>query len=171
VVVDTNVPLAANGANQPTPECIAATTAAIGELLADRARLALDGGRRILEEYGHKLRPAGHPGIGDRFLKWVLINQANPGRCELVRLTPRQDDRDDFEEFPRARSLARFDRSDRKFVAVAAAHPGRPPILQALDSKWWGFRTALEECGILVEFLCPADIERLFRRRRRRPRV
>jgi len=30
--------------------------------------------------------------------------------------------------------------------------------LQAVDSKWWGWKEALSECGIEVIFLCPDDI-------------
>ena len=37
----------------------------------------------------------------------------------------------------------------------ANAHPDKPPILQATDSKWWGWKDALAEVGITVHFLCP----------------
>jgi hypothetical protein len=56
--------------------------------------------------------------------------------------------------------LADFDAPDRKFVAVAAAHADRPPILQAADSKWLDWQDALKEHGITVELLCPQDIRR-----------
>ena len=46
-----------------------------------------------------------------------------------------------------------------KFVAVDHAHKDKPPILQATDSKWWGWQGALKEVGIEVEFLCPKHIE------------
>ncbi len=96
--------------------------------------------------------------IGDAFLRWVLTNQANPNRCRQVPLTPSGSGYD-FEEFPSHPGLAQFDPSDRKFVAVAAACPGGPaPILQAADSKWWGWKEALEDCGVFVDFLCPQEI-------------
>ncbi|MHB8205526.1 MAG: hypothetical protein ACYDHG_17735 [Desulfomonilaceae bacterium] len=41
------------------------------------------------------------------------------------------------------------------FVAVAEAHPAKPPILQATDCKWLGWKNALEKEGIIVNFLCP----------------
>ncbi len=56
-----------------------------------------------------------------------------------------------------------------KFVAVAAAHPSRPPILQGFDSKWWGWRRALEESHIVVEFLCPEEIARKFEEKSTKP--
>ncbi len=46
-------------------------------------------------------------------------------------------------------------RSDRKFVAVANAHPDKPPIMHATDSKWWAWKDALKDVGITVHFLCP----------------
>ena len=61
--------------------------------------------------------------------------------------------------------MSKFDPSDRKFVAVANAHPGKPSILQATDSKWWGWKDALLECGIKVEFLCPAEIANAYKRK------
>ena len=47
-----------------------------------------------------------------------------------------------------------FDKSDQKFIAVAHAHPDKPVILQSSDSKWWGWKDALSEVGIDVQFLC-----------------
>ena len=47
-----------------------------------------------------------------------------------------------------------FDPADRKFIAVALAHPEKPPILQAVDSQWWDFRDAFRRNGVIVEFIC-----------------
>jgi hypothetical protein len=66
---------------------------------------------------------------------------------------------DSYEEFPSHDGLNDFDRSDRKFVAVTNAHPDKPPILQATDSKWWGWKDALAEVGITAHFLCPEYAE------------
>ncbi len=60
-----------------------------------------------------------------------------------------------YQEFPKHDDLNDFDKSDRKFVAVANACTGKPPILQATDSKWWGWKDALNDVGITVHFLCP----------------
>lgn len=60
-----------------------------------------------------------------------------------------------YDEFPDHDDLNDFDNSDRKFIAVANAHPAKPPVLQATDSKWWGWKDALNEVGITVQFLCP----------------
>jgi len=165
VVVDTNVPIAANGGDEVPPDCALVCAGAVREVMESRRRLALDDGWRIIGEYMHKLRADGQPGWGDRFLKWVLNNQANAACCELVTLTPRDEEAGEFEEFPAAPGLETFDRSDRKFVAVANAHATKPPILQALDSKWWGWREALAGAGISVEFLCPEEVRAAYERK------
>jgi hypothetical protein len=61
--------------------------------------------------------------------------------------------------FPRPR-LGGFDRSDRKFVAVARASAHGPMIVNAVDTDWWIYRVALQRHGVRVEFLCPDLMER-----------
>jgi hypothetical protein len=165
VVVDTNVPIAASGrSEQASPECVLACQRAILNVLQDRTRLALDESGRIIQEYRQNLSPSGQPGLGDQFLKWVYTNWANPERCELVPITA-TDEAKAFEEFPGGPGLDEFDPSDRKFVAVANAHAEKPPILQALDSKWWGWKEALSAAGITVEFLCPSEVKATYERK------
>jgi hypothetical protein len=157
-VVVTNVALVANQVGNASPACVLTCTHRLVELTKSGC-VAIDDDWRILREYMHKLSPSGQPGPGDAFLRWLLTNQANPERCLQVKLTPRSADENDFEEFPSHRGLSAFDPSDRKFVAVAATCPEGPAsILQALDSKWWGWAGALAECGIVVDFLCPEEI-------------
>jgi hypothetical protein len=96
----------------------------------------------------------GQPGFGDKFLKWVFYHQASPDHCELVEIHPRDGSEDDFVEFPDDPALARFDRSDRKFAAVARASQYNPAVLNATDSHWWIHRDALGRHGIVIEFLC-----------------
>ena len=78
-------------------------------------------------------------------------------------MTPKAGDPTGFEEFPDHPGLAGFDVSDRVFVAVSAAHPEKPPIVEASDSKWWGWKDALEQCGVRVGFLCPDELARKYR--------
>ena len=128
------------------------------------SKIVLDDGYRILSEYQDHLRSEGQPGEGDAFLKWVLTNQANPQVCDQVHINPTEDG-NNFAEFPDDPDLRGFDRSDRKFVAAALAHPDSPPILNAVDSGWWLFRDALTRNGVQVEFLCPRDVEGFARTR------
>ena len=101
-VVDTNVPLTANGGEDP--KCILACIDALRELMRS-GHIVIDDKYLILKEYMHKLSPSGQPGVGDAFLKWVLNNQANVERCTQVPITPRQHDQD-FVEFPSEAALS-----------------------------------------------------------------
>ena len=71
----------------------------------------------------------------------------------------------DLKTFRSVAGLDDFDPSDRKFVAVANAHPEKPPILEALDSKWWGWRDALSAAGITVLFLCETEVKETYERK------
>ena len=160
-VVDTNVPKVANLATQPDPgsdfpdTCVEACLEAVDHVVQTRG-LILDAGDEIYYEYMRQLSLSGQPGIGDRFMKWVHDNRWSLDASQRVPITGNGDS---YNEFPLHDGLDDFDISDRKFVAVSNAHPDKPPILQATDSKWWGWKDALAECGIQVEFLCPDYVE------------
>jgi hypothetical protein len=55
-----------------------------------------------------------------------------------------------------------IDPSDRMFLAVAAAHADRPPIIQATDSKWIGWESALLAHAIEIEWVCRDYAERTY---------
>jgi len=167
VVVDTNVAVVANGhSKQASPECAISCSQRLLGITNGKEKLALDDQREIINEYSRNLRSSGQPGAGDAFLKWVLTNLTNTGRCELVHITPVENaPLKTFHEFPSDPALNNFDPDDRKFVAVALAHQQRPPILQAVDTKWWNFRDALLRNDVRVEFLCENDIRRIIAER------
>lgn len=156
-IVDTNVALVSNQASTAGPECVMACTKALQDIMGG-GQVVIDDGWRIVGEYKRKLNPSGQPGPGNAFLKWLLTNYADPDRCTQIAITPLDNDPEDFEQFPESLRCIGFDRSDRKFVAVAVAHSNSPPILQALDSKWWGWRENLRQAGIAVAFLCQEEI-------------
>lgn len=152
VVIDTNVGIAANGRADVSPDCELACV----DLLAgvtDDGHLVLDDGDRIFDEYRRHLSLAGQPGVGDLFMKWVHDNRCNHEVCTRVALTPLPGDPDDFHEFPRSVELQSFDRADRKFVAVAAAHSERPPIYAATDRGWQRHEPALAASGVTLRWL------------------
>jgi len=158
-VVDTNVPVVANGrSEQADPDCVLACIGKLEEITSGGV-VVLDDGMRILDEYMNNLSMSGQPGAGDGFMKWVWQNQAVTERCERVRIQPRREDDHDFEEFPRDPALAGFDRDDRKFVAVALASSGDPVVLNAVDPGWWTHRDALHKHGVRLTFLCPQCIQ------------
>ena len=70
-VVDTNVPIVANGkSDQADPNCVIACIDALFEI-HDQGMIILDDARLILQEYMRHLSLAGQPGAGDYFMKWV----------------------------------------------------------------------------------------------------
>lgn len=165
-VLDTNVAVAADGRATVGAACVRACVRALRDIMAT-GHLVLDDEWRVIGEYRDNLHRSGQPGPGLAFLKWVLTNHHNPRRCTRVRLNAKPEDPENFVEFPSDAALAEFDPSDRKFVAVAAAHGDRPTILEACDSKWWGWKDALAACGITVEFLCEEEISAAYRRKKR----
>lgn len=167
-LVDTNVPIIANQTSrQPRPddrsdECVEACIKAIMHVIDGKRRgLILDAEDEIYKEYRKKLRFNGQPGVGDHFMKWVHDNRFSLPEEQLVSITKSGDS---YEEFPLHEELKKFDPSDRKFVAVANAYGKKmkAPILQAGDSKWWGWNKALAEVGIDVIFLCPEYVQKKY---------
>ncbi|MDR3568596.1 MAG: hypothetical protein P4L43_11270 [Syntrophobacteraceae bacterium] len=155
-LVDTNVPKTANLALAPTipeelTECVNACVEAVASIIK-KGGLVLDTGDEIFTEYRNQLCMSGQPGMGDQFMKWVHDNRWNFPDQDRVTITKNGES---YNEFPEHGGLSRFDDSDRKFIAVSNAHRAKPPVLQATDSKWWGWSGALAEVGITVHFLCP----------------
>lgn len=155
VIVDTNVLVAANGQGscpQASPSCVIACGSRLISI-QQNGKIILDLNWHILNEYKQNVSESGQPGVGDRFLKWVLLNWRNPGKCDLVKI--HQLPEGSFKEFPIEPGLESFDPADRKFVAVANIHSSSPPILVAMDDGWQKHESALKTSGITVEFLCP----------------
>ena len=160
VIVDTNVAVVANGQSpQASSNCVDTCINRLEGIVRGEEKLVLDNGWIILGEYLRNLRSSGEPGAGDSFLRWILMNKDD--RCDLIHITPVDGSENEFEEFPDDPALNDFDPDDWKFVAVAITHPDKPPILQAVDSQWWDFRDAFHRNGIMVEFICAGDIQRL----------
>jgi len=153
LVIDTNVPLVANGMHPPASlDCIRACTQVLSEARLGVIRIDDDG--LILSEYRHHLSHHGEPGIGDAFFKWLWDNQANPLYCQKIPITYDEAGGREFLEFPDDPDLQSFDRSDRKFVAVAIASGANPSIINASDTDWHIFRVALGRY-VTVRFICP----------------
>ena len=162
VVVDTNVAKVANGREespQASPNCVNTCITKLEGIIRGEEKLVLDNGWIILGEYLRNLRSSGEPGAGDRLLRWILANKDR--LYDLVSIRSVDGSENEFEEFPDDSALDNFDPDDWKFIAVAVAHSEKPPILQAVDSQWWDFRDAFRRNGIIVEFICEDDIQRL----------
>ncbi len=151
-VVDTNVPVIANGRN--TNASITCRLAAIAFLnkLTLRGRTILDLGGEIQNEYHRYLYPQGQPGVGDRFYQ-IILNSA-PSRVERIDL-PKDPSSGEFCDFPVDPALASFHRSDRKFAA--AARKCSIPVAISIDKGWLDHNSALSANGIIVQFICGRD--------------
>lgn len=160
-VVDTNVILVANGQHPGVSEaCVQACRERLARLMSG-GRIVLDDAFEILHEYRHKTDPEHGRWPGDAFVRWVLHHVDDPSRVERIHLEP--DPVWGYASFPRQEALWSFDAADRKFVAVARAHPAHPPILQAADSKWLDWSAGLAAAGVSVCFLCEGEVRAFHR--------
>ncbi len=164
-IIDTNVPVAANYAM--TPEkigddlmfcCVEKCIKTLEEIIKSGV-VVIDNENEVFAEYHKHLSLKGQPGMGDKFMKWLHDRQWTPTHVDRVHL---HKDGSDYVDFPQQEGLLDFDPSDKKFVALAVAHKERPPILQALDSKWWGWKDSLLNAGVTVTFLCSEYIEKKY---------
>jgi hypothetical protein len=162
-VIDTNVLRVASDQHaEVSPDCV---EGCVRRLLAVKKSgvAVIDDGYRIMGEYLRNPSLMKTNEVGGQFLKWLLQNQSNPVHVEQVPLTETAEDC--FTEFPDSALESAFDAPDRKFVAVAHAHPERPPVWQAADCKWLDWWQALSARGVRVEFLCPTDACRFYARK------
>ena len=111
------------------------------------------------------MRSPGEPGIGDKYLKWIFTNYKNPEKCSLVEIKPTDKSCLDFVELADIEALSDFDPSDKKFIAVAIAHPKKPSIVEASDSKWIRLRGELDSFGVSIIFPCEEELEVIYERK------
>lgn len=154
-VIDTNVLLVANEQHTDvSTECVTECVRRL-QAMEKTGVTVIDDGFRILGEYQNKTSLNPPKGVGDVFLKWLLRQAGNPTRVEQISLTELAEN--EFAEFPDTTLQPAFDAPDRKFAAVAHAHPDKPSVWQAADCKWLDWWPALQAKGVRVEFLCPED--------------
>ncbi|MBQ8707344.1 MAG: hypothetical protein IJ523_04600 [Succinivibrionaceae bacterium] len=154
LIIDTNVPLKA-ATVKPDDEidrrCCLACLNFIKELMDSDDIVVLDRGKEILNEYRRNIDTSKEDSVSSQFLMWLLRRMLT-GKVDLHEITKIGDNA--YAEYPNSPQLEHFDRSDRKFVALANAHPQHPSIYNGSDTDWWDFREALEQVGIHVFFLC-----------------
>ncbi|MCV3300032.1 hypothetical protein [Pantoea ananatis] len=168
-ILDTNVPKTANlavvgaGVTLENYNCVMSCISLLEKITSTKDKgLVLDALDEIFNEYRGQLNLGGAPGQGDAFMKWLHDNRWNFPEEDRVNITKHNDT---YVEFPEHQGLENFDISDRKFVAVSNAHPNKPCIYQAVDSKWWGWKNALAEVGIEVHFMDENYIQAIYQRK------
>ena len=151
-VVDTNVAIVANGgAAQVDQRCQLTCVQQLRSLVEDDV-VAIDDRGLILDEYKRHLSFSGAPGVGDAFFRYVFNNQYQSDRVRRVPVTPSADDRQGFVGLPENS----FDRSDRKFLAVAIA--ANAVVLNATDSDWVEQAALMDKLGVEVHQICPQHV-------------
>ena len=148
-VVDTNVAIAANGRHTHADASCQLTCVQRLKSVAENDVVAIDEAGSILEEYKRRLNFSGMPGVGDKFFKHVFNYQYQDDRVRRVAVTPSDDDGRGFKELPENT----FDRSDRKFLAVAVV--AKAVVLNATDSDWDEQAALMNALGVNVSQLCP----------------
>ncbi|MDE0390874.1 MAG: hypothetical protein OXI57_02250 [Rhodospirillales bacterium] len=151
-VVDTNVPMAANGRETHADMRCQLRCVETLKSVIQQGIVAIDDKGMIVNEYRRRLSLAGAPGVGDAFSRYVFDNQYRDDRVQRVAVKPSEDDRRGFEELPRNK----FDRSDRKFLAVAVV--ANAVVLNAVDNDWSEQEALMQELNVRVEELCPQHL-------------
>jgi len=154
-VVDTNVPVVANGRDDDpnNPVRVACKEKAIHFLVGilKDGTVLLDAAGEIWEEYCRRLSPdKRQPGVGDLFFRKIIQEQMFE-RIDLPKVG------DNFTDLHRAIVKAGFDPDDRKFAAISVKEG--VPVVNAVDSDWVEHRDILEAHGVQIEFLCGCDTD------------
>ena len=167
VIIDTNVAVVANEQSAIVdPACAIACKRFIGGIIDSGQVVLLDSADEIRAEYARAVRMGRPYQLGAQFLLHVLQHQYDDRHVRRVNLARRPDGT--FADFPDTPELAAFDRSDRKFAALA--RKTGIPVTNATDSDWADHAPALKAHGIAVDFLCGFDTARRVRPARRRSR-
>lgn len=155
-VVDTNVPIVANGGDANIAiDCRIAAIELLQEALG-KGIIYLDTSGEIQLEYSQYLSPRGQPGVGDRF--YLEVINSHPDKVARIEVHKRPDG--EFEDLPQPIIDAGFDPSDRKFAAVAIKADAH--VYNAVDPDWIEHRAVIEANGIPIILLCGCDKKQWF---------
>ena len=154
LIIDTNVPLKAANTH-PEDEidlrCSKSCLSFIEALMNSDDIVVLDSGQEILKEYTKNIDLHSEDSVASEFLTWILRGILS-GKVEQYEIT--KNGNNTYVEFPDSPELKGFDRSDRKFVALARVDPSHPNIYNGSDTDWWDYKDALKKEGVNVIFLC-----------------
>ncbi len=162
-VVDTNVPLIAQGGSHMSISCEEACALFIELFLRGRQVLVIDDNYELIGEYMDQISTSGPVNFANRFLKWLFENQSNPHRVKQVKINLYGGG--SYEEIPENLTELNIDPSDFKFIAVAISNQGKASIAEASDSKWIGWEKALNDLGVRVVFLCKQELAKMYQKK------
>ena len=169
-IVDTNVSLLAgthiSKIKKEQVECASACIKFIKNFIGNpNSKIVLDNAGEVLREYRKATTMfKSERNVAVLFYMWVCQYIKFASIDNLVQL--HKNEQNSFDEYPSNKDLRDFDPADKKFIALANAHPEHPPIIEGSDSEWWGIRIALQECGLQVKFLCEKYIKAKYEQKR-----
>ena len=127
------------------------------------SRIAMDTHYEIMIEYERNAPRPGTENPAAYFMLWFYDYLAKMSPEDLI--DTQKTGENQYGTFPSDKRLSDFDPADRKFIAVANAHPEHPPIVEGTDCKWWGYKEVLAEHGILIDFLCEEYIKDAYQKK------
>lgn len=153
VIIDTNVIVIANHQNAKVVESCVDTCIRFIINVKINGVVLLDTSDEIRSEYNNALKMGRPHQLGALFLMHIFQQQYNSKYVRQIDIekTPSGE----FVDFPIDPALAKFDRSDRKFAALAKK--SGVAVANATDSDWVDFQTPLSDNGITINFLCGCD--------------
>jgi hypothetical protein len=152
-IIDTNVPIVANGRDDGERQVrLSCREASIEFLLTvmERGFVLLDASGEIQDEYRRYLNPSGQPGTGDRFYQLIIQRY---DRTERIEISKRADG--EFTDLADEIINSGFHRKDRMFAALSCKEG--VPVTNAIDSDWANDKDLLVRNGVTIQFLCGCD--------------
>jgi len=163
-VVDTNVLLAADISPSPrlathlSLSCREHSLEWLEAFLERQDRLVVDEGWKILNEYQRKTQPDDYASF---FVREILSRSlVDPVSIEM--------DETDSACLPDGLLETVHDLADRKFVAVALAHPDRPTIVNSADTDWLDWQDDLAKFRIYCLHLCAEELTQMAENKRKK---
>lgn len=125
------------------------------------SKLVLDADYEISKEYRNRISM--NTTVGKIFWRWFNLYLKRIAAVDFVKLE--KDTAGNHMMFPMEKRTKEFDSSDRKFIALARTHFEHPPIIEAADAKWLGYKDVFEEYGVHIEFLDMEYAEMMYARK------
>ena len=152
-VIDANLLAVANLLSKhATLSCAEQCIKLLGSVQGEGGCVSVDENGEIFTEYSRHANHKGQPGVGDAFFKWLFQNQGYEIVCEKVSIKSHHER--GYEEYPDSPKVADFDRSDRKYVAVALSSRYAPAIHNAVDSDWKEYELVFASFGVVIVQHC-----------------
>jgi hypothetical protein len=152
-IIDTNVLLVASAHHPDSPFQESSLPAELMQQVLDwLMAFRKDGRRTVVLDQFFKIWDEYHNKMTGQDIGLMVVTE----KLQTAVVVDIEYDRDGHGRLPPGLEVVVHDRSDRKFVAVALEHlsqGGKSTIVNAVDTDWHAWDTALKSCGITVTHL------------------